>query len=84
MPNSKKYTVDGVEYTFQKIPPREWIRLRKRCTKNNNVDEEKFYDEVLEHIVIEPKVKLDDFDDNATLEEVVAEAVNFQHGKQIL
>ena len=74
----------GTEYTFQKITAREWIRLKKRCTKNGNFDEEKFIDEVLEHIVVEPKKTLDDFENYAELEEVVAEAVNFQSGKQLL
>ena len=79
-----KQKIKGNEYTFQKLPAREWIRLRKRCTKNNNFDEEKFMDEVLEHIVVEPKKTIDDFEDYAELEEVVAEAVNFQSGKQVL
>jgi hypothetical protein len=80
----KKVKVNGVEYTLQKMPAREWIRLRKRCTKNGNFDEEKFMDEILEHIVVDPKVKLDDFEEYADLEEVVAEAVNFQSGRQVL
>ena len=81
---TKKIKVDDVEYTLQKLPAREWIRLRKRCTKGNNFDEEKFVDEILEYIVVDPKQTLDDFEDYGTLEEVVAEAVNFQSGKQVL
>jgi hypothetical protein len=81
---SKKVTVGDTEYTLQKIPAREWVRLRQRCTKNGNLNEEKFIDEILEHIVVDPKKRLDDFEDYSELEEVVAEAVNFQHGRPIL
>lgn len=81
----KKVTVGETEYTLQRIPAREWIRLRQGCTKNGNWNEEKFIDEVLEHIVVEPRKKISDFDENyGELEEVVAEAVNFQHGRAVL
>lgn len=80
----KKQVIYEKEYTFQKISPREWMRLRKRCSKNGVLDDEKFADEVLEHIVIEPKVKLDDFEDYGEVEDLVSAAVNFQYGKAIL
>lgn len=82
--NQKIVKINGTDYTLQKISAREWIRMRKRCTKNNNFDDEKFIEEILEHIIIDPKRKIDDFDDYAELEEVVAEAVNFQSGRQVL
>ena len=81
---AEKVKIKGKEYTFQKLSAREWIRLRKRCTKNNNFDEEKFIDELLEHVVVDPKITMDDFEDYGELEEVVAEATNFQSGKQVL
>lgn len=75
-------TVKDVEYTLQKISPREWLRLKGRCkNKHGQLNEENFYSEILKHIVVNPKVTLDDFDDVADLEAVVAPAVRFQTGK---
>jgi len=77
----KKVTINGVEYTFQKILPREWLRMRDRCKNKHGIPiEEKMYGEVLKHIVVEPKKSLDDFTDVAELEEVVTSAIRFQRG----
>lgn len=77
----EKVTINGTEYTFQKVLPREWLRMRDRCkNKHGQPIEEKLYDEVLKHIVVSPKKTLDDFTDVAELEEVVEAAVRFQRG----
>lgn len=77
-----KNTVNDTEYTYQKVSPREWLRLKGRSkNKHGQVNEETFYTEILKHIVVNPKVTLDDFDDVKHLEEVVAPAVRFQQGK---
>lgn len=83
--SQKKFKVGKTEYTLQKVSPREWSRLKARCRdRQGNFSEEKFYDEVLEYIVVQPKVTLDDFEDVDVVEEVITEAVNFQSGKQVL
>ena len=75
----KTVTIDGTDYTFQKIPPRQWLRLRQRTKdKNGNPIDENLYDEILEHIVVAPKMKIDDFEELETLEEVMKEAITFQ------
>lgn len=85
MAQQKKVTIAGVEYTLQKLPPREYTRLRARSSDRSGLlNEERYLDEVLEHIVVDPKVKLDDFEDYAAVEEVVAEATNFQHGRRVI
>lgn len=77
----KKVTINGTEYTLQKVTPREWLRMRDRCkNKHGQPIEERMYDEVLEHIVVHPKKKLDDFTDLQELEELVAAAIRFQRG----
>lgn len=77
----EKVTINGTEYTFQKVLPREWLRMRDRCkNKHGQPIEEKLYEEVLKHIVVSPKKTLDDFTDVAELEEVVEAAVRFQRG----
>ena len=64
MSKEKKETIEGVEYTFKKLPPREWARLRDRCkNRHGNILEENMMSEVLEKIVVDPPVKLDDFED---------------------
>ena len=78
----KVETINGVEYTFKKIPPREWARLRDRCKNRQGIVlEEKLMVEILEHVVANPRVTLDDFDDWATAEEVVNSATLFCLGR---
>lgn len=79
--DQKKVTINGTEYTFQKVVPREWLRMRDRCKNKNGIPiEERLYDEVLQHIVVNPKKRLDDFTDVQELEEVVTAAIRFQRG----
>ena len=82
MSKEKKETIEGVEYTLKKLPPREWARLRDR-TKNRfgNIIEENFMSEILEHIVIDPKVSLDDFEEWETAQTVCDAAVKFCLGR---
>ncbi len=80
----KKVTVDGVSYTLQKISPREWSRMRERCkNRNGQLIEETFISEVLEHIVVQPRVTMDDFEEWVDLEDLVDQAISFQSGKVI-
>lgn len=76
----KKVMVEGVEYTLQKLPIREALQLRQKwLLPNGGTDELIMSDECLKHIVVMPKVKLDDFEDIITLETLVAECVVFQY-----
>ena len=79
----KTENINGVEYTFQKMPPRQWARLQDRCQNRYGVSlMEKLFSEILEHIVIDPKITLDDFQDWDTVEEVVRAASRFQRGQE--
>lgn len=73
--NMKKFNVDGVEYTVQKLPVRPALELREQWQESDV----KMYEMVLEHFVVDPKVKLDDFEDIVTVEELVAEVLNYQY-----
>lgn len=78
----KNETINGKDYTFQKVTPREWLRMKGRSkNKHGQIIEETFYSEILKHIVVSPKITLDDFEDVKEMEEVVAAAVRFQTGK---
>ncbi|MBW2672323.1 MAG: hypothetical protein JRD89_02755 [Deltaproteobacteria bacterium] len=80
----KTETIYGKEYRFRKLPPRQWVRLKDRCKNRFGVvQEEDFMSEVLEHLVVDPVVTLDDFEDWDEAEAVVTAAVRFQLGKAI-
>ncbi len=81
--SQKTVSIYGKEYTLQKITPREWSRLKERCrNRNGHMVEERFITEILEHIVVDPKVNFDDFEEVAEVEELIGEAVSFQQGKR--
>ena len=75
-----KKTIRGTEYTFKKLPARQWVRLRDRCKNRYGVImEETYMSEIFEHLVVDPKVSLDDLEwDEA--QEVANEAVKYQLG----
>lgn len=77
--NSKKITIEGTEYTFQKLPVRQALELREQWQPSGVVDEVKMFELVLEHIVVHPKKDLDDFEDVVEVEELVSQALNYQY-----
>lgn len=78
----KKVTINGTEYTLQKIFPSAWYKLKDKNKNQHGVaQEENFYKDILKHIVVHPKKKMDDFDSIEEFEELMAEATRFQLGK---
>ena len=78
----KKIEVEGVEYTLQKMPIREALKLRQRWSSKetaSGVDDIKMAELCLENIVVMPKMKLDDFDSIDALEKIIVECINFQY-----
>lgn len=78
----KKIEVEGVEYTLQKMPIREALKLRQRWSSKetaSGVDDIKMAELCLENIVVMPKMKLDDFDSIDALEKLIVECINFQY-----
>lgn len=78
----KKVTVNGIEYTLQKMPVREALKLRQRWGSKetaSGVDDEKMADLCLENIVVMPKVKIESFDNVEDLAELIKECVDFQY-----
>jgi len=75
----KTVKINNTDYTLQKVTPRQWLRIRQRCKDKNGLPmEENLYSEILEHIVVSPKMTIDDFEEIETLEEVMKAAINFQ------
>jgi|GEM_PF-2011564 len=81
MPTKKfKSEISGVEYTLQKVAPRPWLKLMDEWEDKGKTNE-KLTDIVFEHVVVDPKVSIDDFEDYAEVEELSMAAYRFQRGK---
>ena len=62
--NIKKVTVGGVEYTLQKIPFQSYLELVDRTTSGVKTDRVAWAQAMYEHVVVDPKVTMEDFDDD--------------------
>ena len=74
--------INGTEYVIQKLPNREAVRLRKQWGSKESasgVDDEKMMDLCLEHFVVSPKKKIEDFDSIPEIEELVKVCIEFQY-----
>lgn len=76
---ARTVTVDGITYNLQKLPVRSGLELRQRCRSGNDVDDILFYEELLEHVVVEPKKELDDFEDIGHLERLMTKVIEYQY-----
>ncbi|MBF7156008.1 hypothetical protein [Bacillus albus] len=73
--------VEKKEYLFQKVAPSTWLDIMDEVDENKATRRRSLYTAVLENIVVQPKVKLDNFEDSAELDDVVLSAIRFQQGK---
>ena len=82
----KKITISGIEFTFQK-PSLAWLLdMKDSCKEYNDagieiISNSKFYQKILDNVVVNPKMSIDDFDkmENGlkTLNEVIDECERF-------
>ena len=77
--NAKTVTVDGTDYTLQKLPPRQALELREQWHIDGTPNELLMFEKILEHIVVRPVVNLDDFEDIVVVEELVTKAMQYQY-----
>lgn len=78
----KQVTIGDTEYTLQKLPTREALKLRQEWLTNEyptGVNDVEMCDRVLRHIVVSPKRKLDDFEEIGDLEDLIQECIKFQY-----
>lgn len=76
----KTVKVMGKEYVLQKLPIRKALELRQKWTLPSGItDDITMADECLANIVVNPKVKMEDFEEISELELLVAECVFFQY-----
>jgi hypothetical protein len=78
----KKVEINGKEYLLQNPGARWYARHNDSCMTKNGLSTEKYITGLLEHVVIDPVVKFEDFDfDFGTLEELVATIEGFFRGR---
>ncbi|WP_333638213.1 hypothetical protein [Tissierella praeacuta] len=77
--NAKTVKIHGEDYVLQKLPPRQALELREQWYVDGVPNELKMFELVLEHIVIKPKVTIDDFEDVVVVEDLVKEAMQYQY-----
>lgn len=81
--NQKTVTIDETEYVLQHPGVRAGVQLRDRAKDiNGNLVEEKFYDELMKHVIVSPKVNWDSADEmgNGAFNELMKEASAFLMG----
>lgn len=79
----KKFTsASGAEYTFQKVAPVDWLDILDEVEVEKKGQRRRLYSNVLEHVVVQPKLAPKDFEDFGEMDEVVTAAIRFQQGKQ--
>lgn len=76
---TKEVTVDGKKYTLQKIAVRPALELRQNCRVNGAIDDILFYEALLEHVVVQPKVGIDDFEEIGHLENLMTVVAEYQY-----
>lgn len=71
----KEIKVDGKDYKLQKLAVRPALEIRER-TGGMGIE---FYEEMLEHVVIEPKLTIDDFEVVNHLDNLILAIVEYQY-----
>jgi hypothetical protein len=77
-----KKKINGTEYTFQKLPAMEMVRLKERATDTSgNLVESLLFEELAEHVIVNPRLDLEEFEDYGELMEIMKVALDFQLSK---
>lgn len=78
MSKQKTVPVGGTDYTLQHPGVRWYLQNTDRHkTRGGNMNSEAYIGSLLENVVIEPKVKIDDFESLGDLEKLVSEIESF-------
>lgn len=74
----KVVKVEGIDYTLQHPGVREFVRLQDRVKDDNgHPSNEKYSEEVMKIVVVDPKVDWDYFEEHEGYEELIKEAGQF-------
>lgn len=80
----KNVTIGEKEFTLQHPGVREAIKLRGRAKDHTGqLDEEKYYEELMKHVIVQPKVTWETAEDlgASDFNELIKEASLFLNGK---
>ncbi|MDF2657762.1 MAG: hypothetical protein K0Q94_553 [Paenibacillus sp.] len=77
-------TIGGVEYTFQFPGVRKAIQISDASKDRfGNLKSEPLYDQLMEHVIVEPRTNWDYWDENMEhMEEVFGTAFRFLNGAE--
>jgi ABC-type nitrate/sulfonate/bicarbonate transport system ATPase subunit len=80
---TKEFTSEksGQKYVFQKVAPVDWLDILDEVESEKKGQRKRLYSQVFEHIVVQPKMALTDFEDFGEMDEVATAAIRFQQGK---
>lgn len=74
----KQVKVEGQEFTFQHPGTRGFAQMQDRIQlEGGKMSSEKLSEEIFKHVIVEPKVDFEYFDEHDGYEEVISEAMNF-------
>lgn len=74
----KVVEIEGVKYTLQHPGSREYLRIQDRTQNEFGVPSmEKMAEELFKHVVVDPKVSIEYFDEHDGMDELIKEAMNF-------
>ncbi|WP_341348598.1 hypothetical protein [Paenibacillus sp. FSL H3-0469] len=78
----KVTTKSGKDYTLQHPGVRNVTKITDRVKNKHGVpSDERLAEEMLQHVVVEPKLRLDDFDSYMEMTEIVGKAFAFITGQ---
>ncbi|WP_088005603.1 hypothetical protein [Indiicoccus explosivorum] len=76
--SKKVVEVEGTEFTLQHPGTRAYTQIQDRIQREGGMmSSEKLSEEIFKHVIVEPKVDFEYFDENDGYEEVITEAMNF-------
>jgi len=74
----KTIEVEGIEYTLQHPGTRANVQIQDRTMTDKGIPSmEKMAEEIFKHVIVNPKVDFDYFDEHDGYEEVLSEAMTF-------
>ncbi|MEK4520014.1 hypothetical protein NSS64_32545 [Paenibacillus sp. FSL H8-0122] len=75
-------TKSGKEYTLQHPGVRNVTKITDRVKNKHGIpSDERLAEEMLQHVIVEPKMRLDDFDSYMEMTEIVGKAFAFITGQ---
>lgn len=83
MAKQEKRIIRGKEYTFQKLSAMDFIRLKERSQdEHGKLSDSLYFEELAEHVIVKPKLDLEEFEDITELHEIMRVATFLHKGSK--